>query len=110
METNIDELFKKFEYSEFYNILKDLLDSEKNLETKTEINSPFHISILQTYQELLDQYNFKKSSTLVKTFLKNFLTDMISFKRKSREEIVSILQNYKEEEEEEQDNRALRVK
>ena len=110
MSEDLNDIFSKVEFSEFYNILKDLLDPTENLETKTEVRSPYSLSILQTYSFLLNQFIFKKSSTLLQVFIKNYLTNMISHNRLSRKEIVEILKNYTEDSEAEENNRPLRLK
>jgi len=89
LEQFISEL-KKNDENEFSKLISELIN-DKNIELKTEISNPLVMSILDSLGEYLEQKGLKQSSSLLKTFLFWFRVNMISFKRKSRNEYIKAI-------------------
>lgn len=79
------------EKSEYYQILKDLLDSEKDLELKTEITKPLSWSALKIFMDFLDSHKMPLSKSILENFIKTSFKYLISKDRKSRSEIISAI-------------------
>ncbi len=78
-------------------ILNNLLNSDKNLALKTEINKPKKLAILLTLAKYLKSQKYIKSHNLIIGFIDTYLIYMVSNKRKSRIEVIKALSNLKEQ-------------
>jgi len=83
------EMFKDKKIS-FQEILLSLLD-EEDLEMKTEIHDPLGLTALKILQEYLEKCELSKSAKLIDIFTEYFLKYMVSYKRKSRAEIIEAI-------------------
>lgn len=81
----------------FEKILNNLLDGGQNLALKTEIHNPKDLSALKLHSDYLTQLNMRKSGKNLKSFLDIYLAYMVSYKRKSREEVSHVLASLREE-------------
>ena len=72
-------------------ILQTLLKSDKDLAVKTEIHTPVETSLLKALVPILKTEKLPILSKFIDEFLKNYKEDMISFMRKSREEVTKVL-------------------
>lgn len=77
-------------------VLSILLD-DSNLELKSHIVKPKHLSILKVLAQYFKSFGLKKSSEIIENFITIFLKYMISFNRLSRKEIISAIQNLEQE-------------
>lgn len=69
-------------------ILNNLLDGKHNLELKTHIFKPKALAGLKSISQYLEVNGYKKSSNIIKDFIKQYLEYMVSYKRLSRTEII----------------------
>lgn len=81
----------------FEKILNNLLDGGQNLALKTEITNPKDLSALKLHSDYLTQLNMRKSGKNIKNFIETYLSYMVSYKRKSREEVSHVLASLREE-------------
>lgn len=81
----------------FEKILNNMLDGGQNLALKTEIHNPKDLSSLQIQGEFLTQVNMRKSGKNIQKWIDIYLAFMVSFKRKSREEVSHVLASLREE-------------
>lgn len=79
--------------TEQYKILLDLMDADKNLELKTEINKPFSFAVLSSYADFMDSCDFKEVANIIRNFAKNYYKLSISKKRMGRKEIIEALKS-----------------
>lgn len=93
--SDIKELFGIKEESEFHSILMKLMDGEKDIDLKTQIEKPRLFTVLTVYQDFIKDKNLSLSANLVQIFIKHFERYMISYKRESRKEIVEALHHLK---------------
>ena len=71
-----------------------MIQSDKNLDLKTEIDKPFKFSALKCYSDFLRQNNLIESAQVIETFMSDSFRYLISKSRKSREEIIKALSSY----------------
>ncbi len=81
----------------FEKILNNMLDGGQNLALKTEIHNPKDLSALQMHAHYLNQLGMKKASQNITKFIEIYLGNMVSYKRKSREEVSHVLASLREE-------------
>lgn len=72
-------------------ILNNLLDTSENLESKTEIQNPFILTNLKLYSIDLKNDKLNRCSKTIETWIKWYLTYMVSHKRKRSIEIIKAL-------------------
>lgn len=72
-------------------ILNNLINSDKNLVLKTEIHKPKKLALLLSLAKYLEKQGYPKASNLLKDFITDYLTYMISNERKSRIEVIKAL-------------------
>lgn len=85
------------------------LFTKNNIDVKTEISNPISITTLEIMSEYLKDYS-PTISNYIKQYVKRFKINMVSYKRKSREEFVDSLKNVEiVEKETEQANKLLKV-
>ena len=101
------DLFKSDDLS-FQKILNELLRSDANLPLKTQIENPLNLAMLKTLASLLKIRKMKKSGKMIDDFIKVFLEYMVSYKRKSRAEIIDAVKHQLENEDNKQINQLLR--
>jgi hypothetical protein len=77
---------------EFVRIMDKLIHGDKDIDLKTEINHPVHLTILKSLSELAIDHDLPRTSKTIETFIKYYFRYMISKGRKSREEIIQGLQ------------------
>jgi len=68
----------------------------QNINLKTEYSNPDRIGVLQTIAEYLNDI---EASEILKTFIKYFSIDMVSYNRKSRREFVEAIKSTEEKSE-----------
>jgi len=102
LETFGRELFSDEEVSA-EKILSQLL-SNKNINLKTHILSPVEMAILESYIDEIDkqrvfakEHGYKQTARFLKNFTLKFKEFMVSWKRLSREEIISALAEIRKE-------------
>ena len=81
----------------FEKILNNMLDGGQNLALKTEIHNPKDLTSLQIQGEFLTQVNMRKSGKNIQKWIEIYLANMVSYKRKSREEVSHVLASLREE-------------
>lgn len=86
-------------------ILNNLLNSDKNLFLKTEINTPQKLATLFTLAKYLKSKKYIKTYKIIVGFIDIYLTYMVSNKRKSRIEVIQALTNLTKREPEILDNK-----
>lgn len=86
---NVKDLIRRNEIS-FQQILNKLLDKD-NLELKTEISKPKQLAVLSVFSQYIKSFGFNLCSNLIDNFIKTYYTNMVSFNRKSRTEIIKAL-------------------
>jgi len=69
-------------------ILNNLLDAKENLELKTHIFKPKALAGLKTIAIYLENIGLKHSSKCINNYIETYLKYMVSYKRKSRTEII----------------------
>ena len=77
--------------SSLQEILKDMLDGEKNLDLKSHVNKPKKMTGLVVLSDFLKVNQCTDSSKILSKFSKQFLRYMVSFNRKSRTEITGAI-------------------
>ena len=87
---------------EIAQLVSELINS-KDVELKTQIDNPVLISLMDTLADYLADRNLQQSSNLIANLLFHFRVNMVSYKRKSREEYIKALIGVKEEEKEKQE-------
>jgi len=86
----MDELIRK-EGSSPEQILNVLLSKDGNLAMKTEIENPLELALLNCYADHLDKKKLKRSAKFIRGFIEWYLQYMVSYRRKSRKEIIDAL-------------------
>lgn len=79
--------------SEQFRVLSQLLDADKNLELKTEINKPFSFAVLNVYVKFLRENSFVDVAEMIENFIQNYFKLSISKKRAGRKEIIDALKS-----------------
>ena len=79
-------------------IIANLLD-EKNIELKTEIRNPLALTVLTLVGDYFGENGYNDTKDLIDKFVNRYLKYMVSFKRKSRQEVKDILMKMESEEE-----------
>lgn len=74
-----------------HQILNNLTNLDKNLALKTEILRPKKLALLLSLAKYLKTQGYPKASKLLIDFITDYLTYMVSNKRKSRDEIIKAL-------------------
>jgi len=92
-QKDFSDIFQTSDFSEFYNVLQQMLDGSKDIDLKTEIHRPRIISIMQTITEFANQLNLKQTADTLRKFVIYYYRNMVSFNRGSRKEIVQALQS-----------------
>lgn len=82
---------------ELYEVIDRLLNSSGEINLKTEINHPKNLAILTVVENYASQIKLKKVPDTLNLFQKQYLKNMVSYKRGSRNEVVTILKSKKEE-------------
>lgn len=81
-------------------IVEELLNTEKNLDTKTELNYPIKWASLNLLQNYLELKGMENSSNVLKHFLNIAFKYLISNNRKGRLEYIQALQSVRENQKE----------
>jgi len=92
-DDELKRLIESAEGEEFYDILKDLVNIDKNLSLKTEINRPRNLAILKIISEYSQSLNLERTNKLLESFIEIFQRYMVSYKRGSRTEIIEALKS-----------------
>lgn len=74
-------------------IVLELLNSEKNLDEKTELGKPLKWSALRTISEFIKSRNLEQSHTILESFIVQAFKFLISKDRKGRKEYIEALQS-----------------
>lgn len=69
-------------------ILDKLTTVDKNIAVKTELVNPLSIARLQAYAKWCKNEEMTIASNIITDFIKDYMVDMISYKRKGRLEII----------------------
>lgn len=72
-------------------IVEELLNPEKNLDTKTELDHPIKWAVLEVIKQLVEDKDMKISAKVIIKFIKSSLTYLISHNREGRKEYVQAL-------------------
>jgi len=72
-------------------IVLELLDTEKNLDEKTELTKPMRWSCLKSIEEFVEDKGLKKSATILHKFIRQSQKYLISKSRKGRAEYIESL-------------------
>lgn len=101
--SGLEEIFTQEAISDIKReIVVELLNSEKNLDEKTELNKPIKWSCLRTIKDYLDRLNLPKSSEILEGFIRQSHKFLISKNRKGREEYIKALNSIANLEEKEE--------
>ena len=73
-------------------IVLELLDSEKNLDEKTELKAPLKWTCLKTIEDFTNKKELKWSESILKQFINQSHKYLISKDRKGRDEYIKSLQ------------------
>ena len=90
MTSIFDGLIPIQEKDSLEQILNNMLDAD-NVEMKTEIQKPTNLTKLWILAEWLETENCPDTAALIKLYILQFRINMVSFKRKSRAEIIAAL-------------------
>jgi hypothetical protein len=88
-------------------IVVELLNSDKNLDEKTELKKPLKWSALRSIRDYLDKLKLSHSSAILERFIKQCHKFLISKDRKGRDEYIKALNsiaNLEEKEDQKQPN------
>lgn len=77
--------------SELYEVIAELMSAKGNIHLKTEILKPKALAVLTIIEKYAENKKLKNSAKLLFDFQNQYLQNMISYKRHSREEIVEVL-------------------
>lgn len=83
-------------------IVEELLNTDNNLETKTQMNKPLKWSCLQTIDEFIESKKLPKSAGILGNFMKTSYKYLISSDRKGRLEYIEALKSLSNLENEQQ--------
>lgn len=72
-------------------IVSSLLDSEEDLEMKTEIHNPLAMAIYTASSYYIKSEGYVETHKFIDKFLNAFRKDMVSYDRKSREEVKQMV-------------------
>lgn len=79
-------------------ILVSMIKGDEDLELKTEILRPKDVSALNMYAEVCESEELTETSELLVNYRTDYLRNMVSFKRKSREELIKAFRSLSEKE------------
>ncbi|MHA1341037.1 MAG: hypothetical protein ACTSO2_13775 [Promethearchaeota archaeon] len=77
--------------TEYFTILNDLINADKNLDLKTEINKPLGWSSLKLIEDYLGNFGLEYSQYILQLFTEYSFRYKVSKGRRSREEIIRAL-------------------
>lgn len=86
------DLFEQSETISYERILAELL-KEENIDLKTEIFNPHKLSVLKLFRGYFAKLKMNQLVTLIDSFIETYLRYMVSYNRKSREEIIQAFIN-----------------
>lgn len=90
----IDEIFSEtHEIDMKQKIVEELLNTEKNLDTKTELHKPLRWSCLDMIKEFIDKKQMPKSTEILSRFMNTSFKYLISSKREGRKEYIEALKS-----------------
>jgi len=90
----INQLFQNMDETDLkQKIVEELLDSEKNLETKTELNKPITWTCLNVMNDFINDKKFKKSGQILGGFMNTAFKYLISHNREGRKEYIEALKS-----------------
>lgn len=72
-------------------IVLEFLNTEKNLDEKTDLDKPMQWTLFRTLEGFLDNLGLKNSSTVLKKFIDQSHKHKVSFKRQGRTEIIELI-------------------
>lgn len=99
-EKSVFDDFEPIDDISLQQILNNLLDGKNNLDLKSHIIKPKDLASLKVFSELLGQLKWKKSNSILESFIKTYLRYMISYERKSRTEIIKAISSLFEQNQE----------
>lgn len=89
----LEDIFKnKTETDVRREIILELLDSEKNIDEKTELGTPLKWSALKVMNDFIKNQGLPISEEILRTFIKESFKLLISKDRKGRKEYIEALQ------------------
>lgn len=108
---NLEMMFtpRENEENKVMEVAKLLVTKDKNLPLKTEISDPLNFAVMGAMADYLGKTGLKKSAVLIKTILDNHMVYMISFKRKSRQELIEAMKILTENEKNKMQNDQSRL-
>ena len=91
---SLNDIFSKVEEQNLrQKIVEELLNTETNLEAKTDLAKPMKWSCLNVINDYINNRDLKKSSAILSLFENISFKFLISNKRKGREEYIQALQS-----------------
>lgn len=88
-------------------IVEELLNTDKNLVTKTELQKPIKFTLLKVISEMLKDKELKLSYTHLERFMELAFKYLISKDRKGRLEYIQALQSIRENQKEKIDQNPM---
>lgn len=85
-------------------IVLELLNSERNLDEKTELSKPLKWSCLRTISSFLKNLELNQSNTILEGFMVQAFKFLISKSRKGRQEYIEALKSINKIKEEQMEN------
>lgn len=77
--------------SELAEVIGQLMDASRNIHLKTEIYKPNSLAKLTVTEKYAKNLGMNQSSETLRLYQQQYLENMVSYKRHSREEITAVL-------------------
>ncbi len=94
---DIFDALESGESSELYDVIKQLMTGNADLDLKTEISKPRPLAFLNVIIDFCNNNNLKQSANILESFRNHYLRYMVSYQRSGRKELVEILKERKKE-------------
>ena len=72
-------------------ILISLISDKKNISLKTELHNPLGLSVLNMLADYFESKDYPISAGILRDFIETYMEYMVSYKRKSRKEVIKAL-------------------
>jgi len=90
-----------------FNILISLISDYKHLTLKTEIHNPKAITFIEMFGKSFTARGYEKTGKYYKDFINTYKANMVSYKRKSRDEIIKAISSWIENRQNKESNTLL---
>lgn len=77
-----------------------LAENDENIDLKSEINEPMKLAVWDMLIEYWENRGLKQTANMAKLLKTKYIINMVSYKRKSRKEMIQALQSINAHEEE----------